>query len=131
MKRVLLAFCLSVLPLSGAILAGPAAAEEQRITPAASEQVMMAERLAALAEARKDPLLMLAALRMRASLDDTAMPVPQGFSSTEELTARARALAEGDDAMTALLADVEAEAGRGWDNAGYCYCFGSSCSCGH
>lgn len=131
MKRLLIALCLWSLPLGAVLVAGPSAAEEQRITPAASEQVMMAERLAALAEARKDPLLMLAALRMRATLDDTAMPVPQGFSSTEELATRARALTEGDDAMAALLADVEAEAGRGWDNAGYCYCFGSSCSCGH
>lgn len=91
----------------------------------------MAERLAALAEARNDPLLMLAALRMRSTLDDTAMPTPQGSSTTEESAACAKSMASGNDTMTAMIADVEAEVARGSDNAGYCYCFGSSCSCGH
>lgn len=128
MLRTFLAATLTVAMIG---LAGVVQAEEQKISPAASEQVMMAEKLAALAEARKDPLLMLAALRMRSTLDDTAMPTPEGFSTTEELAARAKAMAEGDDSLSAVIADVEAEAGRGWDNSGYCYCFGSSCSCGH
>jgi hypothetical protein len=103
----------------------PAAAAP--ISPAAVEQIVLAQKLAAIGAARKDPLLMLAAAQLRGSLDQAPVPAGDKFDSLDEMLAAAREFAQGREDIIGIADDIAAGSSRGWQPGGS-YCFGSSCS---
>lgn len=111
----------------------PAAEAEQAptapISPAAVEQIVLAQKLVALGVARKDPLLLLAAAQLRGGLDQTPIPETETFVSLDEILASAKQFAQGREDLLAIADDISAGTSRGWQPGGS-YCFGSSCS-GH
>ncbi len=114
------------LTLSTAQAAEPAAAAAP-ISPAAVEQIVLAQKLAAIGAARKDPLLLLAAAQLRGSLDETPVPATEKFDSLDEILNSAREYGQGREDILAIADDIAAGSSRGWQPGGS-YCFGSSCS---
>lgn len=119
----ILAFALT---LSTAQAEEPAATAAP-ISPAAVEQIVLAQKLAAIGAARKDPLLLLAAAQLRASLDAAPVPAGDTFESLDDMLATARELAAGREDIIGIADDIAAGSSRGWQPGGS-YCFGSSCS---
>ena len=104
-----------VLPAAAAVFlfALPAMAqEEMQLTPGAVEQIDLVAKLTNYGMARNDPLLLLAAARIIATIDGerAADAEPMG---TADLVAKAKELA-GDNPAIGPLADmIEGEASRG------------------
>jgi hypothetical protein len=92
--------------------AAPVAAQDEAMTPTILEDIAMAERLIALGEARGEPLMILAAIRLRATLGGAEAEIPEGFTTREDAFAAARALAGEDAGLTGLIDDVEADNSR-------------------
>ncbi|MEM1162168.1 MAG: hypothetical protein AAGJ28_14630 [Pseudomonadota bacterium] len=106
MKKIALAWLLAVAVFV------PAKAEEKDLTPAVMAEVAMAEELVAMGMARKEPLMILAAIRMRATLGADTGATGDGFTSLDDAIAAAKEMATGDDAMMGLIEDVAAESSR-------------------
>ncbi|MEF3048321.1 hypothetical protein [Pseudotabrizicola sp. L79] len=88
----------------------PSFAEDAAPTAAVLEQIVLSEQLIAAGIARKDPVLILAAIRLRADLGGD-MGTPGGEVTSKEAALAAARDAAGDDA--ALLALVEDAATEG------------------
>lgn len=112
MKPGIFSFC-----LIASLFATPLAAEPLSAVKAAE----LSARLFAAGEAAKDPVLILAAAKLRKQTNpieivrpadgtDTATGAPLGW---EEMLASAAALAVGDDALLGLIEDVRAETTKG------------------
>jgi len=100
--------CATALPL--------AAQEDPAPGPGTMQQIMLSEDLIALGLARNDPILMLAALRLRATLDEDTIAMATEFTDKASLLDAARAAAAGQDALLGLIEDAATEKGRG-----FCY----------
>lgn len=105
MKKLLLAALFAVATL-------PAKADEKDLTPAVMAEVAMAEQLLALGKARGEPMLILAAVRLRDTLGQGTAPMADSLSSRDDAIAAARDAAKGDPALLGVIADVEAEGSR-------------------
>ncbi len=111
MRRTLLA-CLVAAALGGQALAE---------TPSPVKVAEVSARLYALGVETGDPLLIIAAARLRKTLAPVATDrAPEGGTATdgapltwEEMLATAQPLAAGDDALLGLIADVAAETTKG------------------
>lgn len=90
----------------------PLQAGEKDLTPAAMAEISMAEKLFALGQARREPMMILAAIRLRATLGGETSAPGKAFTSQEEAFAAARKIAKGDDAMMSIIDDVEANSSR-------------------
>jgi hypothetical protein len=90
-------------------------------SPAALEQINLANKLIALGDARKDPLLLIAAAKLQKSLSAEPAGMPTASVTPQDVLARAKKLSAGQKDMAGLAADVEAMKSKGWDQ--YCqYC---------
>ncbi len=102
------------LALAGVILfslAAPVAADEGP-SAAVMEQIVLSEKLIAMGKARNDALLILAAIRLRASLDgENAEPGGQ-LTSRKDAFAAANTAAANDPALLEIVKDVEASSSR-------------------
>lgn len=92
-------------------LAPPAKAQDLELTPAIVEQINLVAKLTDYGVAREDPLLLLAAARMLADLED-AIPASAEPIGREVLVAKARQLA-GDQPLDDLISAISEEASRG------------------
>ncbi|MDF1854100.1 hypothetical protein [Pseudooceanicola sp.] len=107
MKPFVAAFALfaaSALPLS--------AADDPAPSPGLMQQVILSEELIALGKERNDPVLMLAALRLRASLDDSTVAAADAFTDKDALVEAAKAAAAGQDALLIMIEDAATEKSR-------------------
>lgn len=95
-----------------AALSSPALAEGDDLTPAAMQEILMAEHLIALGKARGEPLLILAAIRLRSTLGGQEGEPVTGFTSQDDAVAIAKELSAGDDAMQGIVGDVEVNSSR-------------------
>jgi hypothetical protein len=95
----------------------PALAEEQQaFTPAAIEQIQLADTLARYGEARKDPILLLAAAKIAKGISPDGAPSADKLPTMDELLASAEEYAEGDELVLGVIGDIKAEQSKG-----YCY----------
>ena len=102
--------------LAGALLAlsaGPGLADD---TPSAGliEQLALANKLIALGDARKDPLLLIAAARIQKGLDDQAIAAPAADAATRAVLDRARSYANNRKDLIGLVEDVAAQKSKGY-----------------
>ncbi|MWB77193.1 hypothetical protein GLS40_04070 [Pseudooceanicola sp. 216_PA32_1] len=111
MKRLILPLVCSALLATQAV-----AQDDPAPTPGMMQQVMLSEQLIALGMERDDPVLMLAALRLRASLDNTTVAPAEAFTDKDTLIGAAKAAAAGQDGLLSLIEDAETEKSRM-----YCY----------
>lgn len=94
------------------------AAEAPPLTPAAAEQIVLAETLARYGEARKDPVLLIAAARIAKGISAEGPAVSAKIPSVEEMLASAVELSDNDEVIKAMADDVRATQSKG-------YCYGS------
>ena len=88
---------------------------------AAIEQMNLANKLIALGDARKDPLLLIAAAKLQKSLSTEPAGMPTDSIAPQDVLVRAKKLSAGQKDMSGLATDVEAMKSKGWDS--YCqYC---------
>ena len=117
MKYALVKPLFLAMSIAAAAATAPALAQEDKgITPGVTEQIMMAERLVSLGKARNDPMLLIAALRLRNNLSQDAMPPVEKFSSKEEILEAVNGMVEGRDDLKELIKDEASSSSRG-----YCY----------
>ncbi len=87
-------------------------AEEDVPSPAALEQVAMSEKLIAMGKERGDAYLILAAIRLRSSLESGMPAVSDTLTSREDAVALALEAAKGNPALVAIVKDVEVSKSR-------------------
>ena len=94
--------------------AGHALAQDTKaLTPAMVQQLDLVNRLVALGDAQRDPVLLLAAASLQKSLGSDAVSLPTQSTSPDELVARAKALAGGRAEILALVEQVSAAKPKG------------------
>jgi hypothetical protein len=100
------------------------AQEEGALPPAAMEQVVMSEKLIAMGKARADAMLILAAIRIRAALDEPSVDTADTLTTRDEAIAAAREAAAGQAGILSLIDEMEGEQSRRmciYANNGVCY----------
>ena len=94
--------------------AGHALAQDVKaLTLAMVQQSDLVNRLVALGDAQRDPVLLLAAASLQKSLGSDAVSLPTQSTSPDELVARAKALAGGRAEILALVEQVSAAKPKG------------------
>lgn len=106
MKKLIIA---SILTISTTFAAH---AQDAELTPGAMAQITMSEALLALGKARGEPMMILAAIRIRATLDGPSAATPPTFTSQDDMLAAAREAAAGDEALLGVIDDVAANSSR-------------------
>ena len=98
-----------------AINAGTALAQDEKaLSPAVVQQLDLINRLVALGDARKDPLLLLAAASIQKSLGtDAAATLPSQSTAPDAILARAKAFSIGRKDLMDLAEDVGATKAKG------------------
>ena len=88
------------------------------LTPAAIEQMDLANKLIALGEARKDPLMLIVAAKLQKSLGMETAGLPKQGMETKTLLETAKKYAAGRKDLMGLADDVAAEKSK--DYCKYC-----------
>lgn len=89
------------------------AAEEAVLSPAAMEQLSLAEKLIALGRANGDPLLLITAAQIRNTVSDRSIDLPEERTSQAALLDEAKALANGRADLTGIADDIAATRAKG------------------
>lgn len=97
----------------GVAMAGEDKAAEGGLTPAVVEQLDVANKLIALGDARKDPVLLIAAAKLQKSLSTEAAGSPTQSTAPNEVLERAKKLAAGRKDLVGLADDVAAQKTKG------------------
>lgn len=105
----------SILALS---LGTGAVAQEQPLTPAAAEQIVLAEKLVRYGEARRDPILLIAAARIAKGISAEGPAPAAKLPTLDDILAAAVEYSDGDAAIATMVEDVKAAQSKG-------YCYGS------
>lgn len=107
MKKILLATAIGLFAMNGAF-----AEDEKAPTPGMMSQAILSEQLVAMGTERNDPLLLIAALRLRATLDDKDYSIASAFTTKDDLIAAATNAAGSREDLKALIDDVSDEKSR-------------------
>jgi hypothetical protein len=115
MKKMLTGVCLtSVLLASGINLAlAEEAKKDMGPSPAVIEQMDVANKLIALGDARKDPLLLIVAAKLQKTLGAEAASTPTQSTATNDVLDRAKKLSAGRKDLTGIADDVAAQKTKG------------------
>lgn len=100
-----------------AALAWPASsalAQEQRdLSPALVQQLVLINRLVALGDERRDPLLLLAAASLQKSLGLSQDALPTQSTDPDEVLARAKALSAGRTELQGIVEELSSVKAKG------------------
>ena len=111
MKTRLLSFAVASLL---ALNASSALAQEDKgLSPAVVQQLDLINRLLALGDARKDPILLLAAASIQKSLGTDAEKLPAKSTVPDEMLARAKAMSVGRKDLLTMVDDMDATKAKG------------------
>jgi hypothetical protein len=99
---------------SGISFAEEAKKAEQAPSPAVIEQIDIANKLIALGDARKDPVLLIAAAKIQKTLGAEAASTPTQSTATADVLDRAKKLSSGRKDLTGIADDVAAQKSKGW-----------------
>lgn len=89
------------------------AQDDKGISPAVVQQLDLVNRLIALGDARKDPLLLAAAASIQKSLGTDSVTLPTQSTAPEAVLERAKALAAGKKDLLSVVEDVSATKSKG------------------
>lgn len=104
----------AAIALFGIFVSGKAISQDvPLLSPNAMEQLVIANKLAALGEERKDPLLLLAAVRLRQGLSDDGVDNAAEGTGTEALLKKAKEISGGDAALNEIADSVSGMTARG------------------
>ena len=94
--------------------AGNALAQDEKgLSPATVQQLELVNRLVALGDARKDPLLLLAAASIQKNMGTDSASLPTQSTAPEEVIARAKAMAGSRKDIAAIADEVGASKPKG------------------
>ncbi|MGE0844872.1 MAG: hypothetical protein AB7L41_01295 [Flavobacteriaceae bacterium] len=96
--------------------AAAASADDKAFSPAAMEQVTIANKLIALGRAKNDPLLLIAAAYIRSTLSDDAIGTLDAMPSQSALLDEAKKLSNGREDFVGLVDDMAASKSKGCYN---------------
>ena len=96
-----------------AVPAGTALAQDNNLTPAVVEQLDMVNKLIALGDARKDPLLLLAAASLQKSMGAEGSTRPAQSTKPQDVLDRAKAMAGPRKEIAGLAEDLGATTSKG------------------
>ena len=97
-----------------AMNAGTALAQDEKgLSPAMVQQLELVNRLVALGDARKDPLLLLAAASIQKNMGTDSASLPTQSTSPDDIVARAKGMAGGRKEITAIADEVSATKPKG------------------
>jgi hypothetical protein len=109
---------MAILLVTGFVAMGGAWAEEapaaKGLSPAVLEQINLANKLIALGDARKDPVLLIAAAKLQKSLSEEGAGLPQASAKVPDVLARARSLSEGRKDLLGLIDDIASMRSKGY-----------------
>lgn len=108
-KKLILATALIVTPVGAALADG----HDKTLSPAALEQITIANKLISLGNARKDALLLIAAAHMRANLSDDAIAAPADLPTTAAVLDNAKKYAGGRPDYLGMIEDIKASKSKG------------------
>lgn len=94
-------------------LAEDAKKAEQEPSPAVIEQMDIANKLIALGDARKDPLLLIVAAKLQKSFGAEAASTPTQSADTKAVLERAKKLSAGNKELIGIADDVAAQKSKG------------------
>ncbi len=89
------------------------AQDEKAMSPAVVQQLDLINRLVALGDARKDPLLLLAAASIQKSMGTDVETLPSKSTAPDDIIARAKALSNGRKDLLEVANDVGAAKAKG------------------
>jgi hypothetical protein len=89
------------------------AAEEAVLSPAAMEQLALAEKLIALGRANNDPLLLIAAAQIRNTVSDEPVGLPDERTPQAALLDEAKSLARDRQDLIGIADDIAAARSKG------------------
>ncbi|MEP1207853.1 MAG: hypothetical protein ABJM29_00020 [Rhizobiaceae bacterium] len=95
------------------VVSAAADGHEKVLSPAALEQVNIANKLVALGNAKRDALLLIAAAHLRANISDDAVGTPQAVPSTADVLADAKKYAGGRKDYLGMIEDIAAAKSKG------------------
>lgn len=98
---------------AGMSFAEEAKKTEQGPSPAVIEQVDIVNKLIALGDARKDPILLIAAAKLQKSLGAEAASTPTQSTAISDVLARAKKLSAGRKDIEGIADDVAAQKSKG------------------
>ena len=115
MKKILTGVCMTgILAVSSVNLAfAEDAKKDGALSPAVVEQLDVANKLIALGDARKDPLLLIAAAKLQKNLGAEAASTPTQSTATNDVLDRAKKLSAGRKDLTGIADDVAAAKTKG------------------
>ncbi len=94
--------------------AGNALAQDEKgMSPAMVQQLELVNRLVALGDARKDPLLLMAAASIQKSMGTDSASLPTQSTAPDDIVARAKGMAGGRKEITTLADEVGAAKPKG------------------
>jgi hypothetical protein len=109
-KSLILSVGFTCLLLMGGL--SQAYAESKELPPSVMEEVLMSEQLIAIGKARKEPLLILAAMRLRSTLGQGAGTLGDELTTKDAAITEARKLAKGNAALLGIVDDVATQGSR-------------------
>jgi hypothetical protein len=107
---------LLTLALAGALTLGTGstlAQEKRDLSPALVQQLALINRLVALGDERRDPLLLLAAASLQKSLGLGQDALPTQSTDPDDVLARAKALAAGRPELQNVVDDLSSTKAKG------------------
>lgn len=94
--------------------AGNALAQDEKgLSPAMVQQLELVNRLVALGDARKDPLLLLAAASIQKNMGTDSASLPTQSTSPDDIVARAKGMAGGRKEIATIADEVGAAKPKG------------------
>ena len=94
--------------------AGNALAQDEKgLSPAMVQQLELVNRLVALGDARKDPLLLLAAASIQKNMGTDSASLPTQSTSPDDIVARAKGMAGGRKEIATIADEVSAAKPKG------------------
>ena len=94
--------------------AGQALAQDEKgLSPAVVQQLDLINRLVALGDARKDPILLLAAASIQKSLGTDVETLPTKSTAPDDILARAKALSVGRKDLLTMADDIGGTKAKG------------------
>ena len=124
-KKVLISMGLGTAILLGGMNAAVASDHKTKakgMNAAVVEQANIINKLIDLGDARKDPILLLAAAKLQKTMSDKVAPASGESSATKDVLARAREAANGRKDIAGIADDIAAAKSKHWsmgDHSGF------------
>jgi len=115
-KKVLLILGLGTAILLGGMntaMAGDDKAQAKGLNPALVEQANIINKLIDMGDARKDPILLLAAAKLQKTMDEKSAAASHESGATKDLLARAKKFAHGRKDIAGIADDIAAAKSKG------------------